>query len=69
MKQNEIKRVALSVKEASIALGINENYMYELVRQEGFPSFKIGSKYYISVQGLDMWVLKQAGYAGGENNG
>ena len=68
MQQKEIRRVALSISEAALALGINTNYMYELARREDFPSFKIGNKIYISVQGLDMWVLKQAGYAGGENN-
>ena len=60
MKADNIPKVAYSVQEAAIALGININYMYELVRQSGFPSFKIGNKFYVSVKGLEDWVLKQA---------
>ena len=51
MKADNIPKVAYSVQEAAIALGININYMYELVRQSGFPSFKIGNKFYVSVKG------------------
>ena len=60
MSAYDIPKVAYSVKEASQALGINLNTMYELVRQSGFPSFKIGSKFFVSVKGLEEWVSKQA---------
>ena len=53
-------KVAYSVKEASVALGVNINTMYELVRQSEFPSFKIGNKFLVSVKGLEDWVSKQA---------
>ena len=60
MQNEKIPKIAYSVAESAEALGINVNYMYELVRQSGFPSFKIGNKFYVSVKGLEDWVLKQA---------
>lgn len=60
MITENVSKVAYSVKEASVALGVNINTMYELVRQSEFPSFKIGNKFLVSVKGLEDWVSKQA---------
>lgn len=60
MITENVSKVAYSVKEASAALGVNINTMYELVRQSEFPSFKIGNKFLVSVRGLEDWVSKQA---------
>lgn len=60
MITENVSKVAYSVKEASVALGVNINTMYELVRQSEFPSFKIGNKFLVSVRGLEDWVSKQA---------
>jgi excisionase family DNA binding protein len=60
MITENVSKVAYSVKEASEALGVNINTMYELVRQSEFPSFKIGNKFLVSVKGLEDWVSKQA---------
>lgn len=60
MITQNVSKVAYSVKEASVALGVNINTMYELVRQSEFPSFKLGNKFLVSVKGLEDWVSKQA---------
>lgn len=60
MITENVSKVAYSVKEASVALGVNINTMYELVRQSEFPSFKLGNKFLVSVKGLEDWVSKQA---------
>ena len=60
MITENVSKVAYSVKEASVALGVNINTMYELVRQSEFPSFKIGNKFLVSVKGLEDWVSKQS---------
>ena len=66
MQNEKIPKIAYSVNEAAEALGINISYMYDLVRQESFPSFKIGNRFFVSVKGLEEWVLKKA-TCGAEN--
>lgn len=51
----------LSIREAAGVLRCGVNVVYELVKQPGFPSFKIGSNWRIPRQALDQWILEQAG--------
>lgn len=48
-------------KEAAKVLGIGTNAIYELVKNDDFPSFKLadGDKWYISKKGLDEWIENQ----------
>jgi len=54
-------RIAVSPPEAAHMLGISKPKMYEVMRQEGFPAFKLGGRTLISVDGLRQWVADQAG--------
>ena len=51
----------LSVPEMAAALGISRAGAYELVRTEGFPARKIGSRIVIPKDELQEWVKRNAG--------
>ena len=54
---------AVSATEAARLLGVSRPKVYELMNQTGFPSFKLGGRTLISVDGLRAWVNERAGYA------
>ena len=51
----------LSVPEMAAALGISRAGAYELVRTEGFPALKIGSRIVIPKDDLQEWVKRNTG--------
>ena len=52
-------RVALSVTEAAVLLGVSRPTIYQLMNREDFPSFRIGTRRLISRSGLERWVAAQ----------
>lgn len=58
IRNNE--RLALNVTEAAACLGVSRPTMYELLRRDDFPSFRIGTRQLISRDGLAEWVKRQA---------
>lgn len=54
----------LSVPEMAAALGISRAGAYELVRTEGFPALKIGSRIVIPKDKLREWVDQNTGNKG-----
>lgn len=52
-------KIALSVAEAATLLSVSKPTLYELIRREDFPSFKLGNRTLISRIGLEEWVEKQ----------
>lgn len=54
------ERLALNVTEAAACLGVSRPTMYELLRRDDFPSFRIGTRQLISRDGLAEWVKRQA---------
>ena len=54
------ERLALSVTEAAACLGVSRPTVYELLRRDDFPSFRIGTRQLISRDGLAEWVKRQA---------
>lgn len=46
----------MSVKELQLYLHIGKEKAYELVKSEGFPSFKLRGRYYIVKQKLVRWL-------------
>lgn len=59
--KNNIKRLTISVKEASEITGIGINKLYELVHIEGFPVITIGKKKLIITEQLPVWLNKNIG--------
>lgn len=51
--------LAVSPAECARLLGISRPKVYELIHQTGFPSFKLGSRTLISVDGLREWISRQ----------
>lgn len=49
----------LSVKEVSKILGIGINQTYELVKKEGFPSFRVGQKFLVPKEKFEEWINEQ----------
>lgn len=60
-KPIEHERLVYTPAEAAEVLGISTSSMYHYMRQEGFPSLKVGKQWRVSKAGLDKWVLEQAG--------
>lgn len=54
------ERAGLSVEETAELLGLGVSVVYRLVHTEGFPAFKVGTKWTISRNKLFEWVDKQA---------
>ena len=42
-------------------LGIGRDRAYSLMKSDGFPSTKIGKRYFITERSLRMWLDKYAG--------
>ncbi len=56
---DNLEPLAVSASEAARLLGISRPMIYRYMRQDGFPSFKLGSRTLISVDGLRNWVKAQ----------
>ena len=64
MKQTVYKNynelpLMLSVPEVAAVLGISRAGTYELVRSEGFPSLKIGSRIVVPKEKFIQWINDQ----------
>lgn len=51
----------LTVKELQSNLNIGRDRAYALMRANGFPSIKIGAKYYVTPEALERWLQKNEG--------
>ena len=58
-KPLEDEKLSYTPKEAAEALGIGSNAIYNLLKDDDFPSYKIGDKWYVSKKGLNEWVQNQ----------
>lgn len=52
--------LAVSPAECARLLGVSRPKVYDLINRGNFPSFKLGSRTLISVDGLRAWIAKQA---------
>lgn len=48
-------QILLTPMQAKKLLGVGRNEIYNLCKTKGFPSFKIGSKYYVNKNKLQDW--------------
>lgn len=56
---NELLPMAVSTAECARLLGVSRPVVYRLINQADFPSFKLGNRTLISVDGLRAWISKQ----------
>ena len=66
MKKSNIKSLDelpmfLNAEDISEALGIAISTTYELMKQKGFPSLKIGRRYVVERENFIEWVQKNSG--------
>lgn len=54
-----IAPLAVNTTEAARMLNISRPTLYRLIHQQDFPSFKVGGRTLISVEGLRDWVRRQ----------
>lgn len=54
------EKIALSVAEAAELLGVSRPTVYQLIKRDDFPVFKVGTRTLISRTGLEEWVTAQA---------
>lgn len=53
---NKLEPLAVSAAEAARLLGVSKPTIYQYIGREDFPSFKLGNRTLISVEGLRAWV-------------
>ena len=56
----KMEPLAVSAAEAARLLGVSRPTIYQYIGQAGFPSFKLGTRTLVSVEGLREWVKAQA---------
>lgn len=56
---DEEEKLSYTPKEAAKKLGIGTNSIYNLLKDDDFPSFKINDTWRVSKKGLENWVEKQ----------
>lgn len=59
----EVERLAYSPTEAAKVLGVSKPTVYTLIRRQGFPSLKVGTRTLIPADGLREWLRQQSGEA------
>ena len=57
---DKLEPLAVSAGEAARMLGVSRPTVYQLMGREDFPSFKVGTRTLVSVEGLREWIRKQA---------
>ena len=57
---DKLEPVAVSVAETARLLGVSRPTVYTLINRPDFPSFHIGNRTLISVDGLREWVKSKA---------
>lgn len=50
----------LTVKELQILLNIGRDKAYALMHSDGFPSMKLGGRYYVEQEELKNWLHRYA---------
>ena len=55
-----MEKTTISVAELSIQMGISLPKAYELVKQPGFPTIRVGTRILIPVDAFNRWLESQS---------
>jgi len=55
-----VEKIALTVQEVAVAIGISDRRVWDLINVEGFPVVRLGKRVVIPVDGLRQWLAEQA---------
>lgn len=58
-KPLEDEELAYTPKKAAKLLGVGNNTIYKLLKEDDFPSYMVAGKYYVSKKGLQEWIDNQ----------
>lgn len=61
----KLEPMAISVPEAAQLLGVTPPTLNRFVHRDDFPSFRLGGRVLVSVEGLREWVKNQANTTSG----
>ena len=54
------EKLAYSVDEMAVVLGIGRELAYEFVKTPGFPAIRIGKRIIIPKQALETWMMNES---------
>lgn len=57
---DKLEPMAVSAAEAARLLGVSRPTVYQYIGRDDFPSFKLGNRTLVSVDGLREWVKHRA---------
>ncbi len=60
---DKLEPLAISAVEAARLLGVSRPTIYQYIHRADFPSFRLGNRTLVSVEGLREWVRSQTGEA------
>jgi excisionase family DNA binding protein len=60
-QETRIKRTTMTVKEASVQLGISIPKVIDLTHRQDFPAIRLGRRIVIPIDKFDEWLDAQAG--------
>ena len=55
-----MEKTTMSVQELSAQMGISLPKAYELVKEPGFPTIKIGARILIPIEAYREWLLRNS---------
>lgn len=55
-----MEKTTMSVQELSAQMGIYLPKAYELVKEPGFPTIKVGARILISVEAFREWLIRNS---------
>ena len=58
MKQ-EVERVAFSMDEAAVSLGVARKTLQKLISENGLPSCRVGHRRFVPVRELKEWLARK----------
>jgi excisionase family DNA binding protein len=61
-RKEQMEKTTMSVQELSAQMGISLPKAYELVKSEGFPTIRIGTRILIPVDAYKEWLLKNSAH-------
>lgn len=59
--------ISYRVEDIQQLLGVGRNSAYALIRQEGFPAIRVGTRIVIPADLFHAWVKEQAGRGGADS--
>ncbi len=54
--------LTLTVPQFCKQMNVSKSVAYEMIDSEGFPAFRVGTKYLINTKGLQQWINRQSNW-------